>query len=205
MFGKVGIDGIAGPSDVLILADDSADPGHVALDLLAQAEHDETTQVLLITDSATLAQAVDERIEAMLPGLRRENIVRASLDANGALIVVGGVDDMVRLADLIAAEHLQIMTRDPASVFARVRHAGSVFFGDVPTAIGDYIGGTNHVLPTGGTARFASGLSVHDFLKRTTWSRADSAGMAAIGPSAALIADAEGLYAHASSLRSRFA
>jgi len=205
VFGKVGIDGIAGPSDVLILADDSADPRHVALDLLAQAEHDETTQVLLVTDSAALAQAVNERIQAMLQGLPRADIVRASLEANGALIVVDDVDAMVRLADLIAAEHLQIMTRNPETLFARIRHAGSVFFGDVPTAIGDYIGGTNHVLPTGGTARFASGLSVHDFLKRTTWTRADSAGIAAIGPAAALIADAEGLYAHASSLRARFA
>ena len=206
VFGVVGIDNIAGPSEVLIIADDTANPDHVAIDLLAQAEHDEMAQSILLTTSAALADRVEAAVATMLPSLPRAAIAAAAWQRNGASIVARDTAEIVRLANRIAAEHLQIMTADPDAAFAGIRHAGSVFLGHhAPTTLGDYVAGPNHVLPTGGTARFASGLSVLDFLKRTTWTRADADGARRIGPAGAALAESEGLHAHARSLAARFA
>ena len=204
VFGRVGIDGVAGPSEVLILADASQDPRHVAIDLLAQAEHDETAQSILITDDDAFADAVAKAVEAELPSLPRAAIAGASWASHGALIVVRDWAEGAALSDRLAPEHVQIMVADPHALFARIRHAGSVFLGRfAPEALGDYIAGPNHVLPTGRTARFASGLSTFDFLKRTTWIDADAAALSQIGPQGALLAAAEGLQAHARSLTVR--
>ena len=204
VFGRVGIDGVAGPSEVLILADADNDPRHVAIDLLAQAEHDQTAQSILITDDAAFADAVARAVSAELPSLPRAAIAGASWDAHGAIIVVPSWDEGAVLSDRLAPEHLQIMVADPHALFARIRHAGSAFLGRfTPEALGDYIAGPNHVLPTGRTARFASGLSTFDFLKRTTWIDADAAALRRIGPHGALLAEAEGLQAHARSLTVR--
>ena len=204
VFGRVGIDSIAGPSEVLILADAGNDPRHVAVDLLAQAEHDEAAQAILITDDATFADHVAGAVAAELPTLSREAIARASWDAHGAIILVAGWDQAVTLCDRIAPEHLQIMVPDPAALFATIRHAGAAFLGAFcPEAVGDYVAGPNHVLPTGGTARFASGLSVYDFLKRTTYVSADRGSLARVGPAAVALAHAEGLTAHARSVSIR--
>jgi histidinol dehydrogenase len=206
VFGRVGIDGIAGPSEVVIVAAADNDPRHVAVDLLAQAEHDEAAQAILITDSAAFADAVAEAVAAELPGLSRAAIAGASWRAHGASILVRDWDEAVVLVNRLAPEHLQLMLPDPEAVFTRVRHTGAVFLGThCPEALGDYVAGPNHVLPTGRTARFASGLSVYDFLKRTTWVAADAAGLAAIGPAAIALAEAEGLQAHARSIALRLA
>ena len=204
VFGRVGIDGIAGPSEVVILADSANDPRRVAVDLLAQAEHDEAAQAILITDDAAFADAVAAAVAAEIPTLPRAVIAGASWDAHGAIILVRGWEEATGLVDRLAPEHLQIMLRDPEAVFARIRHAGAAFLGGFcPEAVGDYIGGPNHVLPTGRTARFASGLSVFDFLKRTTWISAGSAALDRIGPAAVALAEAEGLQAHARSIAIR--
>lgn len=206
VFGTVGIDSIAGPSEVLIIADDTADPAHVAIDLLAQAEHEEMAQSILLTTSAGLADRVAAEVVRLLPTLPRAAIAGAAWQRNGAIIVAHDEAEMARVANRIATEHLQIMTAAPETLFARIRHAGSVFLGHhAPTALGDYVAGPNHVLPTGGTARFASGLSVFDFLKRSTWTRADAAGVRRIGPAGAALAASEGFAAHARSLAARFA
>jgi histidinol dehydrogenase len=204
VFGRVGIDAVAGPSEVVILADAANDPRRIAVDLLAQAEHDEAAQAILITDSATLADAVTAAVERELTTLPRAAIAAASWAAHGAAIVVRDWDEAVALVDRLAPEHLEIMTAAPHLLFDRIRHAGAVFLGAyAPEALGDYVAGPNHVLPTGRTARFASGLSVFDFLKRTTWVAADAAGLAAVGPAAAALAEAEGLGAHALSIALR--
>ena len=204
VFGRVGIDGIAGPSEVVVLADSANDPRLVALDLLAQAEHDEAAQAILIADDAGFADRVADAVATELAGLPRAAIAGASWRAHGAIILVRGWEEAAELVNRLAPEHLQLMLRDPASVFARVRHAGAAFLGAFcPEALGDYVAGPNHVLPTGRTARFASGLSVFDFLKRTTWVRADQAGLAAVGPAAVALAEAEGLDAHARSVARR--
>jgi histidinol dehydrogenase len=204
VFGRVGIDSIAGPSEVVILADAANDPRHVALDLLAQAEHDEVAQSILIADDARFADAVAAAVESELATLPRAAIAGASWRGHGAIILVRDWEEAAALANRLAPEHLQIMLADPAPVFARIRHAGAAFLGRwCPEAIGDYVAGPNHVLPTGRTARFASGLSVFDFLKRTTWVEADRAGLAAIGPAAVALAKAEGLDAHARSIAAR--
>ena len=204
MFGRVGIDSIAGPSEVVILADEDNDPRLVAVDLLAQAEHDEAAQSILITDSAPFAAAVAAAVAAELPTLPRAAIAGASWRDHGATIVVRDWDEAVALVDRIAPEHLQIMTADPESLFARVRHAGAAFLGAfAPEAVGDYVAGPNHVLPTGRSARFASGLSVFDFLKRTTWMSGDANALAQIGPAAVTLAEAEGLQAHGRSVALR--
>ena len=201
VFGRVGIDNIAGPSEVLILADADNDPRLVAMDLLAQAEHDEAAQSILITDDRGFADSVMAAVAAEIPRLPRAAIAGASWHAHGAVILVRNWEEAVALSDRIAPEHLQIMTRDPASLFARIRHAGAVFLGAFcPEALGDYVAGPNHVLPTARTARFASGLSVFDFLKRTTWVAADAAALAAVGPAAMALAEAEGLQAHGRSI-----
>ncbi|MBV8612825.1 MAG: histidinol dehydrogenase [Acetobacteraceae bacterium] len=204
VFGRVGIDGIAGPSEVVVLADSANDPRLVALDLLAQAEHDEAAQAILVADDPGFADRVAEAVTAELARLPRAAIAGASWRAHGAIILVRGWEEAAELVNRLAPEHLQLMLRDPETVFARVRHAGAAFLGAFcPEALGDYVAGPNHVLPTGRTARFASGLSVFDFLKRTTWVRADKAGLAAVGPAAVALAEAEGLDAHARSVARR--
>jgi histidinol dehydrogenase len=206
VFGRVGIDSIAGPSEVVILADAAQNPRHVALDLLAQAEHDEAAQAILITDSYPFAEAVGAAVLDALATLPRAAIAGASWRDNGATILVRNWDEAVALVDRLAPEHLQIMTADPGALFDRIRHAGAAFLGPwCPEAVGDYVAGPNHVLPTGRTARFASGLSVYDFLKRTTWVAADAAALAQVGPAAVALATAEGLDAHARSIAVRLA
>ena len=204
VFGRVGIDGIAGPSEVVILADAANDPRRVAIDLLAQAEHDEAAQSLLITDSPAFADAVARAVAAEIPTLPRAAIAGASWAAHGAIITVRDWEEAAGLVNRLAPEHLQLMLPDPEALFARIRHAGAAFLGAwCPEAVGDYIAGPNHVLPTGRTARFASGLSVFDFLKRTTWAAADASALARIGPAAVALAEAEGLTAHARSIALR--
>jgi len=204
VFGRVGIDSIAGPSEVVVLADAAQDPRRVATDLLAQAEHDEAAQSILITDDDRFAAAVAAAVAAELPTLPRAAIAGASWQHHGAIILVRDWDEAVTLVDRLAPEHLQIMTADPAALFARIRHAGAAFLGpNTPEALGDYVAGPNHVLPTGRTARFASGLSVYDFLKRTTWIAAEAEGLRAIGPAALALAEAEGLQAHGRSIAVR--
>lgn len=204
VFGHVGIDAIAGPSEVVVLADEENDPRLIALDLLAQAEHDEAAQAILITDSDRLADAVARAVPAELASLPRAKIAQASWDAHGAIIVVRDWDEAARLVDRLAPEHLEVLLTEPSAMFARIRHAGAAFLGRFcPEAIGDYVGGPNHVLPTGRTARFASGLSVLDFLKRTTWIEAGERGLAAVGQAAITLAEAEGLNAHARSIAVR--
>ena len=204
VFGRVGIDGIAGPSEVVVIADGANDPRHVAVDLLAQAEHDESAQSILLTDDARFADAVVAAVERELAELPRAAIAGASWRDHGAVIVVGDMAEAAALCDRLAPEHLQLMVDDPDALFATIRHAGAAFLGRwCPEALGDYVAGPNHVLPTGRTARFASGLSVFDFLKRTTWVGVDQAGLSRIGPAAVTLADAEGLGAHARSVALR--
>lgn len=204
VFGRVGIDSIAGPSEVVVIADANNDPRRIAVDLMAQAEHDEAAQSILITDSAALADAVAAAVAAELPTLPRQAIAGASWKAHGATILVRNWEEAVALSDRLAPEHLELMLADPEPVFAKVRHAGAVFLGAYcPEAVGDYIAGPNHVLPTGRTARFASGLSVYDFVKRTTWVSATRAALDQIGPAAVALAEAEGLQAHARSIALR--
>jgi len=204
VYGQVGIDSIAGPSEVLILADAANNPAHVALDLLAQAEHDEMAQAILITDDANFAGQVAAAVAATLLRLPRADIATASWRNHGAIILVRDFQEAAALANRVAPEHLQLMLADPTPIFAQIRHAGAIFLGaNCPEAIGDYVAGPNHVLPTSGTARFASGLSVYDFLKRTTWVALDEYALAQIGPAAVALARAEGLTAHAESVAAR--
>lgn len=204
LYGRVGIDMVAGPSEILVVADAANDPAWIAADLLSQAEHDPTSQSILITDDARFADAVVAAIEALLPTLSTQASARASWDAYGAVILLSDLADAPTLIDRLAPEHLELAVADPDALFARVRHAGSVFLGrHTPEAIGDYLGGPNHVLPTGRRARFASGLSVTDFMKRTSFLALDGQALARLGPAAATLADAEGLPAHAASVRAR--
>ncbi len=204
VFGRVGIDSIAGPSEVVVLADAENDPRHVAVDLLAQAEHDEAAQSILITTDAGFADAVIRAVALELPTLPRHAIAGASWRDHGAAIVVRDWQEAAALTNDLAPEHLQIMVADPAPLFAQIRHAGAAFLGrNCPEAVGDYVAGPNHVLPTGRTARFASGLSVFDFLKRTTWVSADRDALGEVGPAAVALAEAEGLQAHARSVALR--
>jgi histidinol dehydrogenase len=204
VFGRVGIDAIAGPSEVVVLADAANDPRCIAVDLLAQAEHDEAAQAILITDDVAFGDRVAACVRQELATLPRAAIAGASWQAHGATIVVRDWAEAVDLVNRLAPEHLQLMLRDPAPIFSRVRHAGAVFLGAFcPEAVGDYVAGPNHVLPTGRTARFASGLSVFDFLKRTTWVAADAASLDRVGPAAIALAEAEGLNAHARSIALR--
>ncbi len=204
VFGRVGIDSIAGPSEVVVIADGANDPRHIALDLLAQAEHDEAAQSILITDDPAFADRVAAAVEAELAVLPRAAIAGASWAAHGAVILVRDWNEAAEVTNRLAPEHLQIMVADPQALFRKIRHAGAAFLGRwCPEAIGDYVAGPNHVLPTGRTARFASGLSVFDFLKRTTWVEADRAGLAEIGPAAVALAEAEGLDAHGRSVAVR--
>ncbi len=204
VFGQVGIDMIAGPSEILVVADGKNDPAWIAADLLSQAEHDVSAQSILITDDAAFADAVAAAIETELAGSLREGTARASWDANGAIIITRDLTEAMPLIDAIAAEHLELAVADPDALAAKVSNAGAIFLGrHTPEAIGDYVAGPNHVLPTSRTARFASGLSVLDFMKRTTLVRCDANGLAEIGPAAVTLAKAEGLPAHARSVAIR--
>jgi histidinol dehydrogenase len=204
LYGVVGIDMVAGPSEILVIADAKNDPRHIAADLLSQAEHDPTSQSILITDDAAYAEAVAEAVEIELSALATEATARQSWNDYGVIVVVDSFDEAPALADALAAEHVEIATDDPESLFRQIRHAGSVFLGRMtPEAVGDYVAGPNHVLPTGRRARFASGLSVLDFMKRTSFIQLDQAALEAIGPAAVALADAEGLPAHARSISVR--
>jgi histidinol dehydrogenase len=204
VFGQVGIDMIAGPSEVLILADKTANPEWIAIDLLAQAEHDEAAQSILITDDAGLADAVETAVLKRLESLPRRNIAGKSWSELGAVIVVEKLEQALPLADRIAAEHLEIMAADAESLASRVRNAGAIFIGAyTPEAIGDYVGGSNHVLPTARSARFSSGLNVLDFMKRTSLLKCSPASLAIIGPAAVTLGRAERLDAHALSVALR--
>jgi len=201
VFGKVGIDMIAGPSEVLIVADDSANADWIAADLLAQAEHDANAQSILITDSERHADDVILAVEAQLTTLPRAEIARASWEDFGAVILVETLDDAVPLANAIAAEHLEIMTADAEAFSLKIRNAGAIFLGGhTPEAIGDYVGGSNHVLPTARSARFSSGLGVLDFMKRTSILKCGPDQLRALGPAAMTLGKAEGLDAHARSV-----
>jgi histidinol dehydrogenase len=204
VFGKVGIDSVAGPSEILVVADGANDPEWIAADLLAQAEHDASSQSILITDDDGLARKVEAAVVRALALLPRRAIAEASWRDYGAIIVVGALADAAALADRIAPEHLEIATADPEAFFACIRHAGAVFLGRyTPEAMGDYIAGPNHVLPTARTARFSSGLSVLDFMKRTTLLAMTPGAIAKLGPDAIALAEAEGLDAHARSVAVR--
>lgn len=204
VYGRVGIDMIAGPSEILVIADGGNDPQWVAADLLSQAEHDESAQAILITDNAGFAQAVEDAVEVALRLLPREAIARKSWDTHGAIILVRSLDEAPALADAIAAEHVELLVADADGLAGRISHAGAIFLDAyTPEPIGDYVAGSNHVLPTGRRARFASGLSVFDFLKRTSLVRAGARGLEAIGPAAVTLARAEGLEAHAQAVTLR--
>jgi histidinol dehydrogenase len=204
VFGKVGIDMIAGPSEVLVIADATGNAGWIAADLLAQAEHDVNAQSILITDNAALATEVERAVEAQLATLPRAAIARASWNDFGAVILVKNIGESIALANAIAAEHLEIMTADPESVAAQIRNAGAIFLGaHTPEAIGDYVGGSNHVLPTARSARFSSGLGVLDFMKRTSILKCGPDQLRALGPAAMTLGKAEGLDAHARSVGRR--
>lgn len=204
LYGVVGIDMVAGPSEIVIVADGANDPDWIAADLLSQSEHDPTSQSILFTDDAGLAGAVAVAVEAQLATLATQAVARAAWDANGAIILVGALEEAMPMVDRLAPEHLELAVENPQGLFDRVRHAGSVFLGrHTPEAVGDYVAGPNHVLPTGRRARFSSGLSVLDFMKRTSFLQLDEASLAAIGPAAVALAGAEGLPAHARSVALR--
>ena len=204
LYGVVGIDMVAGPSEILVIADGNNNPEWIAADLLSQAEHDPTSQSILITDSDALARQVEDAVDLALMKLPTGKTAKASWDAHGLIVVVGSLDEAPALSDRLAAEHVELMVDEPQDLFDRMRHAGSVFLGrHTPEAVGDYIAGPNHVLPTGRRARFASGLSVLDFMKRTSFIDASEAALAAIGPAAVRLAEAEGLPAHALSISTR--
>ncbi|MFN4240406.1 MAG: histidinol dehydrogenase [Erythrobacter cryptus] len=205
LYGVVGIDMVAGPSEILVIADGRNDPDWIAADLLSQAEHDPTSQSILITDDETFARQVEDCIDLQIGQLATARTARASWDAHGVIIIV---EDLLReapeLANRLAAEHVEIALDDPEPYLHAIRHAGSMFLGRMtPEAVGDYVAGPNHVLPTGRRARFSSGLSVLDFMKRTSFLGLDEAAFTAIGPAAATLAHAEGLPAHARSVELR--
>ena len=204
VFGQVGIDSVAGPSEILVIADGANDPDWIAADLLSQAEHDASSQCILITDDAGFADRVAVAVEKQIALLPRKDIAAKSWQGYGAIIVVAKLDDAAALADAVAPEHLEIATAEPEIFLGKVRHAGAIFLGrHTPEAMGDYIAGPNHVLPTSRTARFSSGLSVLDFMKRTTLLGLNADSLAAIGPQAVTLAKAEGLDAHARSIAMR--
>ncbi|WP_299355302.1 histidinol dehydrogenase [uncultured Shimia sp.] len=204
VFGKVGIDMIAGPSEILVIADKDNNPDWIALDLLSQAEHDESAQSILITDDAAFGQAVSEAVDKRLETLERRAIAGASWRDNGAVIVVSSLQQAADLSNRVAPEHLELCVADPDGLSEQITHAGAIFLGQyTPEAIGDYVGGPNHVLPTARSARFSSGLSVMDFLKRTTLSKMTPEALRAIGPAAATLATSESLEAHGLSVTAR--
>jgi histidinol dehydrogenase len=205
LFGTVDIDMIAGPSEVLIVADETADSGYVAADMLAQAEHDVNAAALLLTTSEKLAGDVAAEIALQLPDLARREIAEKSIESNGLIVVCKSDDKMLELANLIAPEHLEILTENPLGMLPEVRNAGSVFLGPwSPEALGDYYSGTNHVLPTSGTARYASPLGVHDFIKRMSYTMYTKEGLENAKDDIVVIGNAEGLGAHVASVKKRF-
>ena len=204
LFGVVGIDMVAGPSEILVIADGRNDPAWIAADLLSQAEHDPAAQSILITDDPAFADKVAESVEVELARLPAAGVARESWSTHGVIIEVASLDDAPALANALAAEHVEIAVDDPQPLADAIRHAGSIFLGRLtPEAIGDYVAGPNHVLPTGRRARFASGLSVLDFMKRTSFIHLDDAALRALGPAAVALATAEGLPAHARSIQAR--
>ena len=204
VFGQVGIDSVAGPSEILVVSDGKTDPNWIAADLLSQAEHDPSSQSVLITDDAAFADEVEKAVKAQLAESPRRAIAEAAWKDNSAIIVVSSLADAPALVDRIAPEHLELAVDDPEALLKKVRHAGAIFLGrHAPEAIGDYVAGPDHVLPTARAARYASGLSVLDFMKRTSIIGCDEAVLAKLGPAAARLADAEGLPSHAKSVRVR--
>jgi histidinol dehydrogenase len=204
VYGMVGIDMVAGPSEIVVVADGRNDPDWIAADLLSQAEHDTVTQSILFTDDADFATRVAEAVDRQIPELATANVARTAWDANGAIIVVDSLEAAMPLVDRLAPEHLELAVDDPQALFDRLRHAGSVFLGrHTPEAIGDYVAGPNHVLPTGRRARFASGLSVLDFMKRTSFLGLTETALNELGPATVALAHAEGLPAHAKSVALR--
>jgi histidinol dehydrogenase len=204
VFGVVGIDMVAGPSEIVVVADGANNPDWIAADLLSQAEHDPTSQSILLTDDAAFADAVAAAVEMQLGQLSTGETARISWNDNGAIILVPTLDAALPLVDRLAPEHLELAVEDPEPLFAKVRHAGSIFLGrHTPEAVGDYVGGPNHVLPTGRRARFSSGLSVLDFMKRTSFLGCTPDSIRVIGPAAVALANAEGLPAHAASVAER--
>ncbi len=205
VFGKVGIDMVAGPSEILVIADGKCDPRIVAADLLSQAEHDKNASAVLVTDSEALAVAVQAAIEDQLPKLRREEIARASIDTNGKIIVADSLDTAVEIANEIAPEHLEVCVDQPFDYLDKIKNAGSIFLGrNCPEALGDYFAGPNHTLPTSGTARFSSPLSVDDFVKKTQYTYYTRPALEKAQPTVSIFAKQEGLTAHARSIDIRF-
>ena len=201
VFGKVGIDMVAGPSEILVIADGKCDPRIVAADLLSQAEHDKNASAVLVTDSEALAVAVQAAIEEQLPKLRREEIARASIDTNGKIIVADNLDTAVEIANEIAPEHLEVCVDQPFDYLDKIKNAGSIFLGrNCPEALGDYFAGPNHTLPTSGTARFSSPLSVDDFVKKTQYTYYTRPALEKAQPTVSIFAKQEGLTAHARSI-----
>jgi histidinol dehydrogenase len=200
VFGKVSIDMIAGPSEILIVADGATDPRHAAADLLSQAEHDTMASAVLVTDSQKLAEAVQAELELQIPQLERSNIARASIDNNGKIIVADDLMQAIEIANEIAPEHLELCVDNPFDYLDSIRHAGSIFMGrNCPEALGDYFAGPNHTLPTSGTARFSSPLSVDDFIKKTQYTYYTRDALKQVAEDVAFFAKAEGLTAHAKS------
>ncbi len=204
VFGRVAVDMIAGPSEILVVADGRSDPAFVAADLLSQAEHDRNASAVLVTDSLPLAEAVSAELERQIPLLARAEIARASVDDNGKIVVAEDLEDVIRVANAIAPEHLELCVDDPFRYLGEIRHAGSVFLGRMcPEALGDYLAGPNHTLPTGGTARFSSPLSVDDFVKKTQFTYYTAEALGRVAEKVALFAEKEGLGGHARSARIR--
>ncbi len=200
VFGQVSIDMIAGPSEILIVADKKTNPAHAAADLLSQAEHDRMASAVLVTDSEELALAVQKELERQLPLLSRAEIARASIDSNGKILIARSIEEAIELSNSLAPEHLELLLDNPFDYLHAVRHAGSVFLGrSCPEALGDYLAGTNHTLPTGGTARFSSPLSVDDFVKKTQFTYYTPEAFSRVAEDVALFAEKEGLTAHAKS------
>lgn len=204
VFGEVDIDMIAGPSEILIIADDSANPAFVAADLLSQAEHDELASLILITDSRRLADAVDKEIERQLAKIKRREIARKSIDNYGAIIITKDIKDAVELSNHIAPEHLEVMTKKPMDVLPMIKNAGAIFLGEwTPEPLGDYSAGPSHTLPTGGTARFSSPLGVYDFVKRSSLLSFTKEGFIKLAETVETLTDIEGLEAHGNTIRIR--
>lgn len=205
VFGLVSIDMIAGPSEILVLADGRCDPRYVAADMLSQAEHDKRATAVLVTDSRELACAVQKELEAQLSVLPREAIARESIETNGKIILTDNLDKAVEAANLIAPEHIELCVDDPFAMLGKIKNAGSLFLGrNVPEALGDYFAGPNHTLPTSGTARFSSPLSVDDFVKKSSFLYYSREALAAVAPRIADFADREGLHGHARSVMIRY-
>ena len=205
VYGKVGIDMIAGPSEILVLADGGCSPAWVAADLLSQAEHDRLASPVLVTDSEALALAVQAEVEAQLDALPRRDIARASVEAGGKIILCGSLDQAVDVCNIIAPEHLELCVEDPFALLGRIKNAGSIFLGrNVPEALGDYFAGPNHTLPTSGTARFSSPLGVDDFVKRSSFIYYTREALGRVKDRIAGFAEAEGLHAHARSVTIRY-